>query len=118
MRERFTQHPELKRRFFEVRDDINNVVGSCASNVRVVVYIDGVLDDPIVVKFGKEKNRLVITIATNGNVKYQWTKETWKKAFRDGWAKVVSITKQIVAAVASKARTLCLTAAKYLPLTF
>lgn len=84
----------------------------------MVVYIDGVLDSPIVVKFGREQNRLVITIRSNGNVRYEWTKETWKKAFRDGWGKVVSITKRIVAAIASKAKSLCLTGAKLLAVAF
>lgn len=66
----------------------------------------------MIFNFGKEQNRLVITIRSIGKVKAEWSKETWKKVFRDGWRGVVSMTKKIVAAIAVTVNTLGTTAAK------
>lgn len=66
----------------------------------------------MIFKYGKEQNRLMITIRSTGDVKAQWSKETWTKVFRDGWAGVVSITKKIVAVIAKTAKTLCATGVK------
>lgn len=100
VKDNFQNFQELKRAFQDVGDDINDVVRSCADNVRVVIYIDEILDDPIVVSVGKEQNRLQIIIKEGGNVEYSWTKQTWSKVFLDA---VGPITKGILAFFASKA---------------
>lgn len=67
----------------ELRDGITEAVKNCSDNVRVVIYIDDVLDEPIFIGIGAQENHLIISIRNNGKVEYRWTKETWSKVFRD-----------------------------------
>lgn len=93
---------KLKELFYDVRDKITEVVQSCSDNVRCVVYIDEILDNPIVVACGYEENRLVITIRSNGNVTYKWSHETWAKFFYDVFNEVQEIAKNVVRFVRDK----------------
>lgn len=119
VKRKFNDYDQLREAFYDVRDDITEVVKTCSDNVRVVVYIDDVLDDPIIVGIGAEENRLRISIRSNGKASYSWTKETWSKIFRDGWEGVKSLTKKILGFIASKARAVFAIAKEILPaLTF
>lgn len=115
VKRKFNDYDELREAFYDVRDDITKVVKTCSDNVRVVIYIDDVLDDPIVVGIGAEENRLRISIRSNGKALYSWTKETWSKIFRDGWEGVKSLTKKILGSIASKARSVFALAKVILP---
>lgn len=119
VKRKFNDYDQLREAFYDVRDDITEVMKTCSDNVRVVVYIDDVLDDPIIVGIGAEENRLRISIRSNGKASYSWTKETWSKIFRDGWEGVKSLTKKILGFIASKARAVFAIAKEILPaLTF
>lgn len=115
VKRKFNDYDELREAFYDVRDEITEVVKTCSDNVRVVVYIDDVLDEPIIVGIGAEENRLRISIRSNGKVSYSWTKETWSKVFRDGWEGVKSLTKKILGFIASKARAVFAIAKDILP---
>lgn len=93
---KFNNHEEMKEAYYGVRDSIYQMVRSCADNVRVVVYVDDILDDPIIVGIGSQENRLRVTIKPNGKVTYSWTKWTWGKIFRDVKEKMKSIAQRII----------------------
>ncbi|XP_062597224.1 uncharacterized protein LOC134258702 [Saccostrea cucullata] len=115
VKQKFRDNEELRDSFYDVRDGIHEVVATCANNVKVVIYIDEVLDEPIIVCAGNQENRLRITIKTEGRVTYSWTKETWGKVFRDAWNGVKSLTKKIIGCIVSKARTILSLAREVLP---
>lgn len=95
VKEKFNDNKEIKEAYRGIRDSIYEWVRSCADNVRVVVYVDDILDDPIIVAIGDQENRLRITIKTDGKVTYSWTKQTWTKIFRDVKETIISIAKGI-----------------------
>lgn len=65
-------YDEPREAFYGIRDEFVQVVTNCSDNLRVVLYIEDVLDEPIVVRIRAEKNRLIISIKNNGNVEYRW----------------------------------------------
>lgn len=89
-------HEITEEAFYELRDEISHIVKNCADNVKVVVYFDFVLDKPLTVGFGKEENRLRITIKKDGKITLSWTKETWSKYFSDVWDVIKSIATDVV----------------------
>lgn len=84
VKHKFHDYSMLREAFYKVRDKIFKTVKTCSDNVRVVIYIDYVLDKPIIFRIGAEENRLRISIRTDGKASYSWTKETWSKDFHDG----------------------------------
>lgn len=86
----------MKRAFFKLREGIHEYVSGCVKNVKVTIYIDEVLDDPIEVTVGAGKNELIITIDENAHVSYKWTKETWRKIVKDARNDVKSILQEIL----------------------
>lgn len=115
VKEKFKNHHDLKKAFQSVRDEINDVVQGCVNNVKVVIYIDEVLDDPIVVNAGEGDNKLRITIQPGGNVTYSWTYETFSKIFYDAWNGVKEITKNIIKGITSKLREMVSFALSFIP---
>lgn len=85
---------------------IHRFVSGCVKNVKVTIYIDEILEDPIEVLAGAGDNELVITIDENAHVSYEWTKETWSKIISDAWNLVQSILQDILGFITSKARSL------------
>lgn len=96
----------MKKAFFNLRGGIHNFVSGCVKNVKVTIYIDEVLEDPIEVIAGAGDNELVITIDENAHVNYDWTKETWSKVLSDAWNHVQSIIQGILEFITSKASSL------------
>lgn len=96
VKKKFEGHQQQKEAFFGIRDGFSSLIESCADNVRVVLYADDILDEPIVVSIGDEENRLRITLKTNGTITYNWTKETWGKIFRGARMSISSLGKKIV----------------------
>lgn len=92
---------EIRDAFYNVRDEIHKHVKTCDRNIRVVIYFDDVLDDPLVVVVGPGENRLRITIKRNGKVTYNWTKETLAKFFRDAWEGIKTLTINILQCIVS-----------------
>lgn len=72
------------------------MVRGCCDNVRITVFFDDILDEPLVVPIGKEENCLQITFKQDGRVKYNWTKQTWSKFFRDCWEGGKSFIRNII----------------------
>lgn len=105
VKDKFLGYNEQKEAFRELRDGICDIVKSCADNIRVVIYIDEVLDQPITVVVGKEENRLRITIKKDGRVTFFWTKENWGKIFKEAWHKVTSFIRRIVGLITRSERT-------------
>lgn len=103
VKHKFHDYSMLKEAFYKVRDKILETVKTCSDNVRVVIYMDDVLDKPIIVRIGAEENRLRISIRTDGKASYSWTKETWTKVFFDGWEGVKTLIMKILGFFASKA---------------
>lgn len=106
VKDNFKDHDELKRGFSQLRRGIHNFVSGCVKNVKVTIYIDEVLEDPIEVIAGAGDNELVITIDENADVSYDWTKDTWSKKIKDAWNNVQSILQDILAYISSKASSL------------
>lgn len=77
----FDQRQTFKKMFIEVREMIHKLVRSCADNVKVVIHMNEILDDPIIVTAGKGENILLVTIHSETGVDHKWTKETWTKVF-------------------------------------
>lgn len=105
----------MKRVFFQLRGGIHNFVSGCVKNVKVTIYIDEVLDDPIEIRAGAGENDFIITIDKDANVTYSWTRETWGKVLRDAWNKAKDITERIIGFIASKVGTLISLATSALP---
>lgn len=83
VKDKLRYHDHHKRVFYEVRDNIDKVVQSCASNVKVKIYFD-VLDDPIVIYAGSAENVLKIYIIDEDEKpRLVWAKETWAKCVKD-----------------------------------
>lgn len=96
VKKKFEGHQREKEAFYCIRDGFTPLIESCADNVRVALYVDDILDEPIIVGIGDEENRLRITIKTNGTVTYGWINETWGKIFRDALMTVNSLAKKMV----------------------
>lgn len=113
------ERPTMREAFYYVRDNIHEVVRSCATNLRVVIYFNGVLKEPLVVTSGSEENRLEITINTDGTSTYAWTKQTWAKVFLDVKENVKSITQTILTGFLSlfRRKPLSIENKKQLPIT-
>lgn len=90
------QHQKMKEAFEDLRDGICDIVKQCSTNVKIVLYVDGVLDQPITAVAGNGENRLRMTIKRNGKFTYGWTKETWGKFFKDAWERAVTLMKKIL----------------------
>lgn len=88
---------EFRDGLCKLRGEINEIVRGCADNVIVVIYLEGVLGEPLEFSHGKEKNRLVITVTRNGRYHHHWSDRTKGKYIRDGlWSfakKICSILK-------------------------
>lgn len=106
VKDHFKDHDDLKRAFFQLRNGIHEYVSGCTKNVKVTIYIDNILDDPIEVLAGAGDNDLVINIEEDANVKYRWTKETWVKKINDAWNQVQSTLERIIDHITSEASTL------------
>lgn len=86
MKEKIKDKKYVQDGLSQVRSKINETVRGCADNVRVLIYIDGVLDEPMVFSHGKEENRLVITMKSNGEIDYTWGDKSLGKYVRDGFS--------------------------------
>lgn len=89
----------LRKGLADVRKLITQTVQSCSDNV-VKIYMDEVLDDPIVISNGRGDNKLVLTIDSEDGVDFTWTETTMAKAFWDGWGVGTKITKAILQTLA------------------
>lgn len=72
-----------KNAFQSVQCEIQGLIRNCSDNVKVVIYIDHVRDDPLIFNVGSGENKLIITIRKNGSITYAWPKETLSKLFWD-----------------------------------
>lgn len=68
---------EQEKAFYCIRDEIDEDLKLCAGNVLVIIYMNNVLDEPMVISSGSEDNELCITIRNDGSVRREWKKITW-----------------------------------------
>ena len=71
-------HEETRNALLIARDEIPQKIRHCSDNVQLVLYLDGVLKDPIKINVVSAENRLQITIRMNGKINYYWQKRTLK----------------------------------------
>lgn len=100
VREKIKSQKGLRKGYSELRKSIAQTVKSCWNDVKVTIYMDEVLDDPIIITSGKGNNKLLIIIDSDAGVSFTWTEETMAKAFWDGWGIGSEITKSILKAIA------------------
>lgn len=62
--------------YYNLRDNIHNRIKTSADNVKLVIYVDDVLEQPIIISAGKEENEVHITIGIDGTLAVNWIKET------------------------------------------
>lgn len=53
----------------------------CAEKVKLVLYVNDVLDKPIIISSGSKENHLQITIRNDGTVIRKWIRITWVYLF-------------------------------------
>lgn len=90
----------LRKGLADVRKLITQTVHSCSDNVVVKIYMDEVLDDPIVISNGRGDNKLVLTIDSEDGVDFTWTETTMAKTFWDGWGVGKYLANAIVQTIA------------------
>lgn len=105
VKETIKDKKDVQDRLSRVRREINETVRGCADNVRVIIYIDGVLDEPMVFSHGKEENKLVITLERDGGIDYTWADKSLGKYFRDG---ILGFTNRICSILVSVAKPVML----------
>ena len=76
------EHGATKDALNILRDKIQSMIVGCADNIKIVIYLDEVLDGSIEIKAGKAENRLRITIKNNGDITHMWTKIIEKLTFK------------------------------------
>lgn len=100
VKDKLRSKKELRKGVAELRKLIAQTLQSCSDNVKVTIYMDEVLDDPIIIPCGKGDNKLLVTIDSDDGVDFTWTETTMAKAFWDGWGLGTKIAKKIVEAIA------------------
>lgn len=99
VKDKIRSKDELRRGVAEIRRTITQTLQSCSDNVQVKIYLDEVLDDPIIINCGRGDNKLVVTIDSVDGIDFTWTETTMAKAFWDGWGLGTNIAKEIVTAI-------------------
>lgn len=79
---KFEGFENQKQGLYSARDEIVGLVDGCSDNVCLSIFVDDVLDQPIVIKNG-EDNVLFISIRSNGTLKSTWKKRTIMKKGKD-----------------------------------
>lgn len=97
----FNKDKIMKDAYFDLRDSLHNMVKQCSDNVEITIYVNHILNQPIVIKRGKMENRIRITINGNGEVTHGWTKETWNKTLWDWFYGFFDLIERIVNVFAS-----------------
>lgn len=106
VKDKFIGHDKSKKEYLKLRQKISDYVGSSMDNVHVTIYVDDVLDEPIIMCAGDGENILVITIDADANATHTWVQKTWKKVFRDALDNIESVVKNIATMIVSKASAL------------
>lgn len=82
---RFTGIEPQRQAFNKVRDIILDLGTTFADNVKIVIYVIDVFDQPIVISTRMTDNELSITINIDGTLKVKWEKETC--SYKEVWWK-------------------------------
>lgn len=98
----FSNRQKLKEAFADIQELITQTVRNCADNIKVIIYMDEVLDDPVITTVGQGENKLLITLDSDNGVDFTWTEETLAKAFWDGWDSGKKIAENVTECIASK----------------
>lgn len=73
---RFIGIEPQRQAFHKVRDMILDLDTTFADNVKVIIKVIDVFDQPIVISTTNTDNELRITIKIDGTLKVKWTKDT------------------------------------------
>lgn len=84
---KFEDFENQKQGLYNARDEIVDLVNGCSDNVCLSIFVDDVLDQPIVIKSG-DKNVLFISIKCNGTLKSTWKKRTIEKHLKDLYKRI------------------------------
>lgn len=76
---------EMLKAMYKIRDTIHEEIKSCANNVKVYIYVNDVLEEPLHFTVGSMENELVISVQDDGTITYKWTSYTKVKSFWDFW---------------------------------
>lgn len=79
-----------KQGLYNARSEIVGCLNWCSDNVRLLIFVDDVLPQPIVITCGKEENQLCIFIKIDGTIKPVWEKRTWIKHILDFLSEFIS----------------------------
>ncbi|XP_078318198.1 uncharacterized protein LOC144620654 [Crassostrea virginica] len=63
-------HDATREALNTVRDEIQNEIEKYADNVKVMIYLDEVLDGSIEIRVGRAENQVRVSIKSNGEIKY------------------------------------------------
>lgn len=66
-----------KNAFYSIQVEIDEDMKLCAENVKLVIYVNDVLDKPIIISSSSKENHLQITIRNDGTVIRKWIRITW-----------------------------------------
>lgn len=69
----FDQHLNA---FYKVRDEIDGDLEFCANNVQIIIYVNDILDNPLVISSGSKEKQMHITINNDGTVTKEWKRRT------------------------------------------
>lgn len=66
-----------KNAFYSIQVEIDEDMKLCSEEVKLVLFVNDVLDKPIIISSGSKKNHLQITIRNDGTVIRKWITITW-----------------------------------------
>lgn len=74
-------HDATREALNTVRDEIQNEIEKFADNVKVVIYLDKVLDGSIEIRAGRAENQVRVSIKSIGDIKYHIKKTLLEKVW-------------------------------------
>ena len=85
---------KIKEAFQKIRQTVHEKVKYCKEDVSVIIYADDVLEQPVT--YGTGRNRLMITIESEGQITFDFTDKTWTTKAKEIFASIFEEVKKIV----------------------
>lgn len=73
----FKSFDNQKNAFYSIQVEIDEDMKLCSEEVKLVLFVNDVLDKPIIISSGSKENHLQITIRNDGTVIRKWIRITW-----------------------------------------
>lgn len=87
---------KIKLAFQKIRQTVHEKVKYCNEDINVVIYADDVLEEPISIIKGSGRNRLMISIESEGQITFDFTDRTWTTKAKEIFASIFEAVKQTV----------------------